>query len=161
VDVRGVTDGVQNNTSSNVTATDAGGLTSASPASASITVINPPTIAKAFGAATIPLNGSTSLTFTLSSTNVNLTLNGVAFTDALPAGLIVATPNGLTSTCGGTATAVAGSSSVSLTGATFAPAASCTISVNVTGTTGGLKNNSVTGTSTDVGGLTGNTSPLL
>ncbi len=157
VNVTGVTDGVQNNTSGNITATDAGGLTG-NTASASITVINPPTIAKAFGAATIPLNGTTSLTFTLSSTNANLTLNGVAFADTLPAGLVVATPSGLTSTCSGTATAVAGSGSVSLTGATLAPAASCTISVNVTGTTAGVKNNSVTVTSTDVGGLTGNTS---
>ncbi len=99
----------------------AAGTGAHSTSSASLTVINPPTIAKAFGAATIPLNGTTSLTFTLSSTNANLTLNGVAFTDNLPAGLVVATPNGLTSTCSGTATAVAGSSSVSLSGATLAP----------------------------------------
>ena len=150
-----ITGTVDNNYTNSVQilSTDAGnGNTS----SANITVINPPTIAKAFGAATIPLNGTTSLTFTLSSTNQNLTLNGVAFTDNLPAGLVVATPNGLTSTCSGTATAVAGSSSVSLSGATLAPAASCTISVNVTGTTAGVKNNSVQVTSTNAG--TGNTS---
>ena len=150
-----ITGTVDNNYTNSVQilSTDAGnGNTS----SANITVINPPTIAKAFGAATIPLNGTTSLTFTLSSTNANLTINGVAFTDNLPAGLVVATPNGLTSTCSGTATAVAGSSSVSLSGATLAPAASCTISVNVTGTTAGVKNNSVQVTSTNAG--TGNTS---
>ena len=134
----------------------AAGTGAQSTSSASLTVINPPTIAKAFGAATIPLNGATSLTFTLSSTNANLTLNGVAFTDNLPAGLVVATPSNLTSTCSGTATAVAGSSSVSLSGASLAPAASCTISVNVHGTTAGVKNNSVQVTSTNGG--TGNTS---
>ena len=88
-----ITGTVDNNYTNSVQilSTDAGnGNTS----SANITVINPPSITKAFGAATIPLNGTTSLTFTLSSSNVNLTLNGVAFTDNLPAGLVVAsTPN--------------------------------------------------------------------
>ncbi|MBZ5491805.1 MAG: DUF11 domain-containing protein [Acidobacteriia bacterium] len=150
-----ITGTVDNNYTNSVQilSTDAGnGNTS----SANITVINPPTIAKAFGAATIPLNGTTSLTFTLSSTNVNLTLNGVAFTDNLPAGLVVATPNNLNTTCSGTATAVAGSSSVSLSGASLAPGTSCTVSVNVQGTTAGVKNNSVQASSTNAG--TGNTS---
>jgi uncharacterized repeat protein (TIGR01451 family)/fimbrial isopeptide formation D2 family protein len=149
-----ITGTVDNNYSNSVQilSTDAGnGNTS----SANLTVINPPAIAKAFGAATIPLNGTTSLTFTLSSTNANLTLNGVGFTDNLPAGLVVATPNNLATTCGGTATAVAGSSSVSLSGASLAPAASCTLSVDIQGTTAGVKNNSVIATSTNGG--TGNT----
>ena len=119
VKVSSPTDNVYNNSVTiNSTAAGTGAL---STSSASLTVINPPTIAKAFGAATIPLNGTTSLTFTLSSTNQNLTLNGVAFTDNLPAGLVVATPSDLSSTCSGTATAVAGSTSVSLSGATLAP----------------------------------------
>ena len=77
----------------------------------------PPTITKAFGAATIPLNGSTSLTFNLSNPNAGTMLTGVGFTDSLPAGLVVSTPNGLTGSCGGgTITAAAGSGSVSLSG---------------------------------------------
>jgi fimbrial isopeptide formation D2 family protein/uncharacterized repeat protein (TIGR01451 family) len=152
VDVQSATDNIYSN-SVTIDSSDAGnGNTS----TASLTVINPPAIAKAFGAATIPLNGTTSLTFTLTSSNVNLTLNGVAFTDNLPAGLVVATPSGLSNTCGGTATATAGSGSVSLTGASLAPGASCTVSVNVTGTSAGVKNNSVTVSSTNGG--TGNTS---
>jgi fimbrial isopeptide formation D2 family protein/uncharacterized repeat protein (TIGR01451 family) len=151
VNITGTVDNSYTN-SVQILSTDAGnGNTS----SANLTVINPPTIAKAFGAVTIPLNGTTSLTFTLSSTNVNLTLNGVAFTDNLPAGLVVATPNGLSGSCTGTITATAGSSSVSLSGQTLAPGASCTVSVNVTGTTAGVKNNSVQVTSTNGG--TGNT----
>src|SRR4029077_1998922 len=97
-----------NNTTGNVTATDAGGLTG-NTASATITVINPPTITKAFGAATIPLSGTTSLTFTVTNPNVNLTVNGMAFTDSLPAGLVVATPSNLVTNCGGAITATAGS----------------------------------------------------
>ncbi|MBZ5530010.1 MAG: DUF11 domain-containing protein [Acidobacteriia bacterium] len=154
VNVSSAVDSVYNN-SVTINST-AAGTGAQSTSSASLTVINPPTITKAFGAATIPLNGSTSLTFTLSSTNANLTLNGVAFTDNLPAGLVVATPSNLTSTCSGTATAVDGSSSVSLSGASLAPGASCTVSLNVTGTTAGVKNNSVQVSSTNAG--TGNTS---
>ncbi|HEY2161557.1 MAG TPA: hypothetical protein VGH24_09645, partial [Solirubrobacteraceae bacterium] len=70
--------------------------------------VSPPTITKAFGAAGIPLNGSTSLTFTISNPNTSAALSGIAFTDNLPAWLVVAgTPN-LTNSCDGTATATAG-----------------------------------------------------
>ncbi|HUK13820.1 MAG TPA: hypothetical protein VLW17_11020, partial [Thermoanaerobaculaceae bacterium] len=44
-----------------------------------------PTIAKAFGAATIPIEASTTLTFTIGNPNVQTPLNGLAFTDTLPA----------------------------------------------------------------------------
>ena len=114
-----------------------------------------PSITKSFGAATIPVNGTTSLTFSINNTDVSTAL-GLAFTDNLPAGLVVATPNGLTDTCGGTATAVAGSGSVSLSGGSVAASGSCTVSVNVQGTTQGVKNNSVQVSSTNLG--TGNTS---
>ncbi len=96
---------------------------------------------KAFGAASIPLNGTTSLTFNLKAIPNPLV---DSFTDTLPAGLLVATPNGLSAVTGcglGTVTATAGSSVVSLTAAVFG---SCSFSVNVTGTTVGVKNNSVT-----------------
>ncbi|HEY1218296.1 MAG: CSLREA domain-containing protein [Bryobacteraceae bacterium] len=146
---------VDNTYSNGVTidSTDAGnGNTS----SATLTVIAPPGILKAFAPTTIPYGATSLLTFTISSANVNLTLDGVAFTDNLPSGLIVATPNNLNSTCSGTATATAGSSSASLSGATLAPGASCTVSLNVQGSTVGLKNNSVVVTSSNAGA--GNTS---
>ncbi len=154
VNITGSPDGVRNNLSGAVSSTDAG--TQNSTASASITVINPPAITKAFGAASIPLSGTTTLTFNLQSTNANLTLNGVAFTDSLPAGLVVAPTPNLSNTCGGAATAVAGASSVSLTGVTLIPGASCTVSVAVQGTAAGVLNNSVAASSTNGG--TGNTS---
>jgi hypothetical protein len=116
----------------------------------------PPTIAKSFGAGSIALNGSTSLGFTINNPNAS-TLTGVGFTDTLPAGLTVSTPNGITGSCGGgTIIANAGSAAVSLTGATLAATASCTFSVNVTGTTLGTKNNT-TSTVTSVEGGTGGT----
>ncbi|MGH9569677.1 MAG: beta strand repeat-containing protein, partial [Candidatus Angelobacter sp.] len=137
----------------NVTSTNGG---TGNTASANLTVATPPSITKAFGAASIPLNGTTSLTFTIQNPNASLALTGIAFTDNLPAGLVVASTPNLNNTCGGTATAVGGSGSVSLSAGTLAASTSCTVSVSVQGVTPGVKNNSVTATSAEAG--TGNTS---
>ncbi len=156
LNVQGTTVGMKNN-SVTVSSTEGGtGNTSNAAVTVVAAQVQPPTIAKAFGAASIALNGTTSLTFTLSNPNAAAALTGVGFTDTLPAGLVVATPNGLVTTCSGTTTAVAGAGSASLSGATLAAGASCTVSLNVQGTTVGMKNNSVTVSSTEGG--TGNTS---
>jgi hypothetical protein len=101
------------------------------------------TFGKAFGDASIPLNGTTSLRFVLGALS---NVIDESFNDALPPGLVVATPNGL-NVMGGchsaTVTATPGSSSVSLSGATFGAGDFCAVFVNVTGTSPGLKNNSV------------------
>ena len=136
--VTGAASGIYTNTTGNVTSTNGG---TGNTASANLTVASPPTITKAFGAAQITMGGTTSLTFTINNPNTTLALTGVAFTDNLPAGLVVATPNGLSNTCGGAVTATAGSGSVSLAGGGLAATASCTISVNVQGTTAGVKSN--------------------
>src|SRR5450755_312189 len=113
----------------------------------------PPTIAKAYGASSVPLNGITSLTFNLANPNASASLSGIGFTDALPAGQVVAAPNGLTGSCGGgTLTAAAASSSITLAGASLAASASCSFAVNVTDTTTGTKNNTTSAvTSTEAG----------
>jgi hypothetical protein len=106
--------------------------------------LTPPTIAKAFGASTIDANTTTTLSFTLSNPNLS-PLTGVGFTDTLPEGVVVATPNGLTGSCGGgTITATAGSNSISLSGATLAGGASCNFALNVTATSSGTKVNTTT-----------------
>jgi len=143
-----VSGGVLNNTTGNVTSTNGG---TGNTASAHVTAVIPAVPDKvAFGAATIPLNGTTSLSFTIRNPNSTVTLTGVSLSDSLPAGLVVATPNGLNGSCGGgTITAVAGSAAVSLSGATLATTESCTFSVNITGTTPGLKTNIGSVTSTE------------
>src|SRR5262249_7974565 len=120
VNIQGTTAGVKNN-SVQVTSTEGG---TGNTATASITVVAPPATIKAFGAASIPLNGSTSLTFTIQNNNTSTTLTGVGFSDILPTRgkgtLLVATPNGLTGSCGGgTITATQGSQVISLSGATL------------------------------------------
>jgi len=123
-------------------------------AAASISVPAPPTIAKAFGASVTPVDSTTVLTFTLTNPNPLLALTGVGFTDALPAGLVVATPNGLTGSCGGSVTAVAGSSTISLSGGTIAAGGQCEFSVDITATSTGTKSNT-TGNVESVEGGTG------
>lgn len=113
----------------------------------------PPTIAKAYGAPGVALNGTTTLSFTLANPNTSLSLSGIGFSDPLPSGQVVATPNGLTGSCGGGALAAsAGSSNVSLSGASLAAGGSCTFAVNVTGTVSGTQTNTTTAvTSTEAG----------
>ena len=154
MNVTGTTAGVKNNSVQVTSTNGATGNTS----SASITVVAPPIIIKAFGAASIPLNGSsTSLSFTIQNNNATVGLTGVGFSDTLPAGLAISTPNGLTGSCGGgTITATAGTNVISLSGATLASGTSCNFSVNVTGTTAGQKDNT-TGAVTSTEGGTGGT----
>lgn len=114
-------------------------------------VLSPPTMTKSFGASSIPLNGTTSLTLAIQNPNAGAALTGVAFTDFFPSGMVVANPANFSSTCGGIATAVPGAASVSLSGTTLAPSGGCTFSLNVTGSTLGVKNNTAVVTSTNGG----------
>src|SRR5207237_140995 len=119
-------------------------LNSVSVCFTNVPIVLPPSISKTFGAASVPLNGVTSLTFNIQNPNAGTALTaltGVSFTDNLPAGLVVASTPNLNNTCGGAVTATAGSGSVSLAGGGLAATASCTISVNVQGTTAGVKSN--------------------
>ena len=116
----------------------------------------PPSMSKTFGAALIVQGFSASLTFTITNSNPFAALSGVSFLDNLPAGLVVATPNGMNGSCGGgVISAVAGSFAVSLTGATLSPGANCIFSVNVTGTTPGIVTNTTQNVTSSNGG-TGN-----
>jgi hypothetical protein len=115
----------------------------------------PPSIAKAFVPATIQVFGGTKLTFTISNPNTSA-LSGIGFSDTLPAGVIVATPNGRVGSCGGVVTATPASSSVAVTGGTLVAGGNCNISVNVVGTTVGIKVNT-TGNVISTEGGAGNT----
>lgn len=143
-------------------------------ASASVTFTTLPTVSKAFGAATIPQNGSTTLT--LSVTNNGLVgITGVGLTDLFPAGLVLASPTGLSpaSPCGGTLDAWNGSSASALAagagglrlsgGAIATPGGSCSFSVNVTSATAGSYANTASGASSSLGstGPASNTATLL
>jgi uncharacterized repeat protein (TIGR01451 family) len=98
---------------------------------------DPPTLAKSFSPNPIAVGGVSTLTFTLTNSS-GTTLTGASFTDNLPAWVQVANPPNLVNSCGGTVNgATADSTSLSLSGGTIPAGGSCTVSVNVTATSGG------------------------
>jgi arabinogalactan endo-1,4-beta-galactosidase len=112
-----------------------------------------PTIAKAYGSASVALNGATSLTFNVANPNTSVALTGIGFSDTLPSGQVVANPSGLSGSCGGgTITAAAGTASVSLTGATLASGASCSFTINVTSASSGTLTNTTSAVTSNEGG---------
>jgi hypothetical protein len=156
LNVTGIAVGLQvNNVTVNMTVAQSV-ISNSPPATASLVVIGPPVIEKSFSDATIALGGTTALSFKITNPNASVALLGVAFTDTLPAGLVIATPNGLIGSCGGgTITAFAGTNAISLTGATLAAAGSCSFSVNVTAVVAGTQIN-VTSNVTSTNGGPGN-----
>ena len=97
-------------------------ITAASAASAE------PGISKQFGAAQVALGGSTTLTIDVTGNRLQA-LNGLAVADALPAPLVLG--DTVSNTCGGTLTATAGSTQLSLVNGVL-PADGCQIQVGVT-----------------------------
>ncbi len=86
----------------------------------------------------------------------------MGFTDTLPSGLVVSTPNGLSGSCGGgTITATAGSTNITLSGATLGDSGSCTFTVNVTGTVAGIQNNTTSVVTSTQGGNGGTASASI
>ena len=130
VSVTAATLGNYVNNSSNLGAL-AGGLTAAG-VNASLAVVGT-ALTKQFNPLVVGPNAISTLTFTIANGSGNPAQSGLAFTDTLPANLVVATPPGTTSTCGGAVTAAAGAGSIALAGGSLAAAqASCTVAVNVT-----------------------------
>jgi uncharacterized repeat protein (TIGR01451 family) len=127
-------------------------------ATARLTVVSaPPSLAMAFKPNPAPVGTTSKLTFTITNPIVNsVALAGVAFSDTLPSGLVVADPSGLSNNCGGTATPTAGGSSISLSGGTIAVGASCTVAVDVNTTKTGTFTNT-SGPVSSTNGGTGNT----
>ena len=91
---------------------------------------SPPTIVKSFSAATVGLNGSVTLTFTLTNPNPATDLTGVSFSDDMPAGLLIANPDSLGGTCDTSVVTVA-PTNISLVGTVLPANSSCTLSVDV------------------------------
>ena len=151
--VTAATAGTRTNNAGNFSGLSTG--VSATGANASVTHFAGPALTKAFSPASIAPGGTSTLTFTVTASPGGQAVSGVGFTDTLPAGLVVASTPAATNNCGGTFAPVAGSGSVTLSGASLAAApASCTLSVAVTSAVLGTYANNATNVSGLAGGLT-------
>ena len=109
----------------------------------------PPTVGKSLNLATIPTGGTSTLTIILSNSSTDTPDTITTLTDNLPAGLVIANPNGASTSCvGGTLTATPGSGTITLSGGTIpisggVTAGTCTVTVNVTATLGGSYLNTI------------------
>jgi uncharacterized repeat protein (TIGR01451 family) len=116
---------------------------------------SPPTIVKSFSAATVGLNSSATLTFTITNPNGATDLTRVSFNDNLPSGLIIANPDSLTGTCDpGVITPAV--TSINLVGGTVLAGSSCTFSIDVLAVSAGTQVNTTDPVTSNEGG-TGNT----
>ncbi|HPI94973.1 MAG TPA: hypothetical protein PLX38_02030 [Gammaproteobacteria bacterium] len=136
------------------------GLTFANPAVDMLVIEPPPIFTKMFSPASIGTNQQSTLTFVIDNTASSLAANQIGFTDSFPAGVVLATNPNVNNTCGGIVTATGGTGVVSLTGASLAASASCSIQVGVVGTVAGMHVN-VTGDLISSSGNSGSANAAL
>jgi len=140
--VSGTTAGSYTNTiAANALQTGPGGGSSVA-AAATLTVTAPvaPTIAQTFAPASVGENTASTLTISLTNPNP-YALTQAALTDALPAGLTIATSPAAATTCSGSVSTSAGTAK--LTGGTLPAAGSCTITLSVSSGTAGSYTNTL------------------
>ena len=99
-----------------------------------------PSFSKSFNPDTIGPGSTSALVFTI--TNGPSSATGLAFTDNLPAGVVIASPaNAITDCDSGDVIALDGDTVISLSGGRLAAFQSCTVLVNVTSSTAGTHTN--------------------
>lgn len=132
VAVQGTSSGTKSNTAGAISSAESG--TGATSNTATIVVASPPSLSALFGAASIPLNQSTTLSFTITNSNIGIDFSGLSFSSTLPSGLQLSAPG---NSCGGSFSTNAATGQIQLTGASLTSGSSCAISVTVTGTAAG------------------------
>lgn len=132
--------GTYTNVSGNVSSTDTGTGNSASASVRAVESLY--NFRKAFSTSPVNVGTAVTLTFTLENRNLYDALTGVAFTDAFPAGMVVAPAPAASTTCSpGTITATPGAGSIAFSGGTVNAGQICTVQVNVVSSVAGSHNN--------------------
>ncbi|MCB1589865.1 MAG: DUF11 domain-containing protein, partial [Xanthomonadales bacterium] len=98
--------------------------------------------------------GQTStVTLSIDNSSSQQAVGGLAITDTLPAGLLLASPPATSNSCGGSLQALAGGSSVMLSGGTVAAGSSCAVSFDVVAGSSGSLLNTTSVLTTDAGSV--------
>ena len=151
-----------------VTGNDGAAVSNGTPAAQSFNVLtlSPPTLGKSFSPTTVVQNsGVSQLTLTLSNPNSGAAIPLTTVTDALPAGMEVASTPGTSASCTGagsatpTFTPAAGDTTLTIAGGVIGRSGACTLRVNVTATSAGATG-SQTLTNTLLAANVGNTRGL-
>lgn len=100
-------------------------------------ISSPPAFTKSFSPDSIDVDGTSTLTFTIDNSANSVDATGLAFTDMLPAGVFVAPTTNITNTCGGAFTPSPGAATINFSLGTVSSATSCSLQVDVTGTSAG------------------------
>jgi len=121
------------------------------PPTATTLVLKAPTIAKSFTPNALAAGATSVLTLTIGNPNTTQTLNGIAVSDTLPAGMVFASPPNVATSCSGATLNLTGTT-FSISGGTLAAAQNCTVTVNVTSSTSTSYTNTTGTISSDNGG---------
>ncbi len=137
IPIRAAAAGSYSNTAANIS-----NLLNLSGASVNDTLeVQPVTLTKSFAPAAIIVNTTSTMSLVLTNGAATPEQNGIAFTETLPAGVVLAAAPAA-SQCGGTVAGTAGGTTVTVSGATLAAGlASCTITATVTSAAAGTYNN--------------------
>ncbi len=148
-DVTSVAAGMHVNTTGDLTSS----LGNSGTATDTLTVnFLPLAFSKTFAPTVIQTGEVSLLTLTIDNTANPVAVPNVAFTDPLPAGVVIATPANASTTCtGGTLSAPAGGATISYSGGTVPAGTTCTVGVDVTGTTAGSQVNTTGDLTSDAG----------
>jgi mucin-19 len=136
VNVTSATANNYTNSTGAIATTNAGSGTAAT-AVLNVSALTAPTASKSFSAGTIQVGGTSTMSIVLGNSNASSSITGVAFSDNYPTGLFNSATPAFTNSCGGTLTAAANGSSLSLTGGTIPISGTCTISAQVKTTSAG------------------------
>jgi len=157
VDVVAAALGAYNNTIPQCGVTSDQGVCNPSAANATLNVVTQPTVVKAFSPASVNAGVYSTLTVTVTN-NSTAPLSGLRLSDALPSGMaIYSTPTASTTCSNGIVSAVAGSGTLALSGASLGAGLSCTFQARVVANTPASYTNCIN--ANQVGNDQGTTNP--
>jgi MYXO-CTERM domain-containing protein len=153
LDVTGDTAGDYMNVSGDVTSSAGNG----GPANATLSIsATLPGFEMAFSPGVVPIGGTSTVTYSMTNKLPSTSLQNLFFRNVLPAGMVVATPPNVSTTCdttfGPPLTAEAGGSEINFILFVMSGGASCTASVDVTTSIAGVIGNTTTPLSFDAPG---------